>query len=89
MHLSSPIRAICPAHPIVLDLITQVVFGEEYRAKSPRYEVISTPLLLRPLQFTARIRSSELGKIRLPPYHSDSNCCVGQGEFVESKRMRK
>ena len=33
-HLSSLIRAIRPAHPIVLDLITRVIFGEEYRAQS-------------------------------------------------------
>ena len=28
----SPIHATCPAHLIVLDLITRMIFGEEYRA---------------------------------------------------------
>jgi hypothetical protein len=30
--LLSPIRAICPAHLSLLDLITRMIFGEEYRA---------------------------------------------------------
>ena len=29
--LSSPIRATCPAHPILLDFITRTILGEEYR----------------------------------------------------------
>ena len=29
--LMSPIRAICPAHLILADLITRVIFGVEYR----------------------------------------------------------
>jgi hypothetical protein len=85
MHLSSPIRAIRPAHPIFLDLITRVIFGEEYEHKAPRYVVFSTPLLARPMQFTTRLRCSDLGKIRLTPHHSESNCCVGQGQLVEGK----
>ena len=32
--LSSPIRATCPAHPILLDFITSKIFGEEYRSFS-------------------------------------------------------
>jgi hypothetical protein len=27
-----PIRSACPAHLILLDLITRVIFGEEYRS---------------------------------------------------------
>jgi len=30
----SPIRATCPAHPILLDFITRTIFGEQYRSLS-------------------------------------------------------
>jgi len=53
--------------------------------KAPRYAVFSTPLLPQPLQFTTRVRSSDLGKIRLPPHHSESKYCVGRGEFVKGE----
>ena len=32
--LSTPIRAICPAHLILLDFITRTILGEEYRSLS-------------------------------------------------------
>ena len=32
--LSSPIRATCPAHLILLDFITRIILGEEYKSFS-------------------------------------------------------
>jgi len=32
--LSWPIRATCPAHPILLDFITRIILGEEYKSFS-------------------------------------------------------
>ena len=32
--LSSPVRTICPAHLILLNFITRIIFGEEYRSFS-------------------------------------------------------
>jgi hypothetical protein len=44
--LVSP-HAIFPAHLSLLDLITGMMFGEEFRKKAPCYVVFSTPLLPR------------------------------------------
>ena len=35
--LSSPIRATCPAHLILLDFITRTILGEEYRSFSSSF----------------------------------------------------
>ena len=40
-----PIRAICSAHLIVLNLITRIMFSMNYRDKAPCNVVFCTPLL--------------------------------------------
>jgi hypothetical protein len=44
--LLSPILATCPAHLILLDLITRITFGSAYH-KASRYVVVSSTLLCR------------------------------------------
>ena len=41
IHLSSPIRATCPAHLILLYLITRTILGEQYKAFSSSLLYIS------------------------------------------------
>jgi hypothetical protein len=42
-----PIPATCRAHPILLDLITRIIFGEEYRSvSSPLCNFLYSPLTL-------------------------------------------
>jgi len=43
-----PIRATCTTHPIIFDLLTWIMFGEEWRSLSSRYVFFFTPLLSRP-----------------------------------------
>jgi hypothetical protein len=35
--LLSPICATCPAHLVLLYLVTKIIFGEEYKRKAPHY----------------------------------------------------
>jgi hypothetical protein len=42
--LSSPIRATCPAHLIILDFTTSTILGKEYNHSAPHYVTISIPL---------------------------------------------
>jgi len=44
VHLS-PISATCPLHPIVLDMITWTIFGEEYRSLSSSLFTFLHPLV--------------------------------------------
>ena len=50
IHLSSPIRATCTAHLILLDLTTRTIFGEQYKSLSSSlcsflHSPVTTPLL--------------------------------------------
>jgi hypothetical protein len=43
-----PIHTTCPAHLILLDIITRTILGEDYRSLSSHCVVFSNPLLPRP-----------------------------------------
>jgi len=42
--LSSPIRATCPAHHILLDFITRTILGEQYKSFSSLCNLLHSPV---------------------------------------------
>jgi len=56
--LSSPIRATCPAHLILLDFITRTILGEEYKSSSSLCNLLYFP-----------VTSSFLGQNYVSPIH--------------------
>jgi hypothetical protein len=46
--LISPMHATCPSHLVLLDLITLIIFGEDYNYGAPHYAVFLRPLSLPP-----------------------------------------
>ena len=64
MHLLSPIRSTFPVHLILLDLITRIIFGEEYRSLSPSFccllQFPITSSLLGPNIFLSTLFSNNL-----------------------------
>jgi len=43
---SPSMPATCPFHPILLELLSLIMSGKEYRLRVLRYEIVSNPLLL-------------------------------------------
>ena len=75
--LSSPIRATCPAHLILLDFITRTVLGEEYKSFSSLCDLLHSPVtssVLGPNIFLNTMFSDTLNSL----WTTDRNCKVFQ-----------
>jgi len=76
MHLLSPIRATFPLHLILLDLITRIIFGEEYGSLSSsfccllHFPITSSPL--GPNIFLGTLFSNNLSLCSSPGVRYDS-----------------
>ena len=97
-HLFSSIRAACPAHPILLDLITRTILGEEYRSlssslhsflHSPVISSLLDPNILFSTLFsnTLRLRSSLIvGDQVSHPYKTRGKIICGNKMPTRSNR---
>ena len=67
--LSSPIRATCPAHPILLDFITRKILGEEYKSFSSSLCNITLYYIILCHIISYRIVSYRIASHRIASHH--------------------
>jgi hypothetical protein len=81
-----PTRAICPAHPILFDLITLIKYGEEYR-RATHYYFISSAFSLGTIIFLTKEENLPVG--RLVGWFLGCGLFVLVSYFVKSFEARK
>jgi hypothetical protein len=72
---TTPPYHTCSAYPILLNFITQIIFGETYRSLASHCVVFSTPMLLRP---------PKVQRFSSAPYSQTSSAYVF---FLQCKRL--